>query len=257
MPDWLSANGFKECARDRAVEVDACSSGWKQVVVAAGALAAGHIKGCEGALAGAHEPMINGVRVDVASGDCSRRVDTGGERAGRSDGSSARRLERGELATGSPEEAVTYLVRIIVDSRDGPRRVNAGGVCTVDLLRGIECGESSARSPQEPVCHRVRVIVISRDHACWIDGERESAVDPVRDIERCQRAAGVPQEPMVQGICVGIISRNDAGGNGEWEGALVGPGAGARYIEACECTRHGWNCDGDGGLAICIALLCV
>jgi hypothetical protein len=71
-------------------------------------------------LRAAHEAVNRTARDPVRTGDRPRRVDAPGGREDR-----APRIEGGEAAVASAQEAVTHKARVIIISRDLPRWVDA------------------------------------------------------------------------------------------------------------------------------------
>jgi hypothetical protein len=114
--------------------------------------------------------MTHAVCISIDSRDHPLRVDSDGrgaveEKAWAPSGycASARRIERGEGTVAGPQEAVTN-DGVTVESRDRPRRVDAGGEGALEKVcasaRGIECGEGAVASPQEAVKREVCVVSV-------------------------------------------------------------------------------------------------
>ena len=103
----------------------------------------------KGAVRRPHEAVEIERRVSVGSCDHATVVDSDGFGENR-----ARRVERGEAAVPSAQEAVTR-DRVTVFSCDHPGRVNAGAVGTVYVVRDIERGDRYRREPERSraPCH--------------------------------------------------------------------------------------------------------
>jgi hypothetical protein len=78
-------------------------------------------------------------------------------------------VEGGEGAVGRTEEAVRRSACVIVEPRDGPRRVDALGYCECGARR-IEAGADAFGRPQEAVTDAACVKIGSGDGPGWVDG---------------------------------------------------------------------------------------
>ena len=61
------------------------------------------------------------------------------------------RIERRDGAIGCPQEAVSDEVRVVIKSRNSPRRVDPGGLGAVDALGDIEFGDGTVGTTHEAV----------------------------------------------------------------------------------------------------------
>src|SRR5437879_618541 len=158
----------------------------------------------------------------------------------------AGRVERGESAVGSSQEAV------ISQSR-ATKIVSRNSTCGVDAeseraqegadVRSIESGHGAAGGAKEAVNQVTRVNVVSRNRARRVDALGESALAQVRACASARRvegghaAVGGAQEAVKHPIPVQVVSRNRARRvDARGEGALARASPGARGVERGESS---------------------
>src|SRR5262249_44644180 len=136
--------------------------------------------------------MIHIAVVIVLSRNRACWIDVKGESALAKTRARAWRIERGQGAVGSAQEAVDHAEDTVV-TRDCPRGVDAVSK-GVRRARPIERGEGAVRSAHEAVTHVARVMDDARDCSRRVDPKGEGALEGARararSIER--REARIP-----------------------------------------------------------------
>src|SRR5271167_713033 len=151
--------------------------------------------------------MLHTARVNVVSRDRPCRVDdVGAIRVGALAGTCARirSVERRDGAVGSAHVAVTYTARVIVVSRNRPRRVETVGARALEgacaRARSVENSEGAVATAQEAVAHIVGVTGQSRNRARRVDSPSEGAL---ASGSVCACARGI--EPDDSGLVIGLV----------------------------------------------------
>src|SRR5438067_2400342 len=100
-----------------------------------------------------------------------------------------------EAELGAAQKTVVQKVRVLVRSRDRPRRVDAGGPSKEGRSRNVEGGQGAVASAQEAMIQKIPVSVPSRDRPRRVDAQGVHE-DGARNVHVGEAAVASAEEAM-------------------------------------------------------------